>query len=62
MKKKWRINWKTVTRNVIVLLNIAVVAVLIYTLKTKGIEFFSTIRIFWIRRIYYGGNYIKKVE
>lgn len=46
MKKKWRINWKTVTRNVIILLNIAVVAVLIYTLKTKGIEFFSTIRLF----------------
>lgn len=56
MKKKWRINWKTVTRNVIILLNIAVVAVLIYTLKTKGIEFFSTIRIFRIRGIYYARN------
>lgn len=56
MMRKFRINWKTVTRNVIVLLNIAVVAVLIYTLKTKGIEFFSTIRIFRIRRIYYERN------
>lgn len=46
MKKKWRINWKTVTRNIIVLLNIATVAVLIYTFKTKGIEFFSTIGYF----------------
>ena len=46
MMKKFKINWKTVTRNVIVLLNIAVVAVLIYTLKTKGIEFFSTIGYF----------------
>ena len=48
MMRKFKINWKTVARNVIVLLNIAVVAVLIYTLKTKGIEFFSTIRLFWI--------------
>lgn len=48
MMRKFKINWKTVTRNVIILLNIAVVAVLIYTFKTKGIEFFSTIRIFWI--------------
>ena len=48
MMRKVKINWKTVARNVIVLLNIAVVAVLIYTFKTKGIEFFSTIRIFWI--------------
>lgn len=46
MMRKFRINWKTVARNVIVLLNIAVVAVLIYTLKTKGIEFFSTIGYF----------------
>lgn len=46
MMRKFKINWKTVTRNVIVLLNIAVVAVLIYTLKTKGIEFFSTIGYF----------------
>lgn len=46
MMRKFKINWKTVTRNVIILLNIAVVAVLIYTLKTKGISFISTIRIF----------------
>ena len=50
MMRKFKINWKTVARNVIVLLNIAVVAVLIYTLKTKGIEFFSTIRIFWLKK------------
>lgn len=48
MMRKFKINWKTVTRNVIVLLNIATVAVLIYTFKTKGISFISTIRIFWI--------------
>ena len=48
MMRKFRINWKTVTRNVIVLLNIATVAVLIYNFKSKVIEFFSTIRIFWI--------------
>lgn len=46
MMRKFKINWKTVTRNVIVLLNIATVAVLIYTLKIKGIEFFSTIGYF----------------
>ena len=46
MMKKFKINWKTVARNVIVLLNIATVAVLIYTFKTKGIEFFSTIGYF----------------
>lgn len=48
MMKKFKINWKTVARNAIILLNIATVAVLIYTFKTKGIEYFSTIRIFWI--------------
>lgn len=48
MMRKFKINWKTVTRNVIVLLNIATVAVLIYTLKKNGISYFSTIRIFWI--------------
>ena len=46
MMRKFKINWKTVTRNVIVLLNIAVVAVLIYTFKTKGISFISTIGYF----------------
>lgn len=50
MMKKFKINWKTVTRNVIVLLNIATVAVLIYFFKTKGIEYFSTIRLFWINK------------
>ena len=46
MMRKFKINWKTVARNVIVLLNIATVAVLIYTLKKNGIEFFSTIGYF----------------
>lgn len=46
MMKKWRINWKTVARNLFIILNIVVVAVLIYTIKTKGIEFFSTIGYF----------------
>lgn len=46
MRKKWRINWKTVARNLFIILNIVVVAVLIYTLKTKGISFFSTIGYF----------------
>ena len=46
MMKKWRINWKTVARNLLIIGNIIIVAVLIYTIKTKGISFFSTIRIF----------------
>lgn len=46
MMKKWRINWKTVARNLFIILNIVIVAVLIYTVKTKGISFFSTIGYF----------------
>ena len=46
MMRKFKINWKTVTRNVIILVDIAMVAVLIYFLKTKGIEYFSTIGYF----------------
>ena len=46
MMKKFKINWKTVARNVIILLNIAVVAVLIYFFKKNGIEYFSTIGYF----------------
>lgn len=46
MMKKWRINWKTVARNMFIILNVVVVAVFIYTIKTKGISFISTIRIF----------------
>lgn len=46
MMKKWRINWKTVARNLFIILNIVVVAVLIYTIKKNGIEFFSTIGYF----------------
>lgn len=44
--KKWKINWKTVARNILIIFNIVVVAVLIYTIKTKGISFFSTIGYF----------------
>lgn len=46
MMRKWRINWKTVARNLFIILNIVIVAVLIYTIKTKGISFFSTIGYF----------------
>ena len=57
--RKWRINWKTVARNLFIILNIVLVAVFIYTLKTKGISYFSTIRIFWIGG-YYGRFFIEK--
>lgn len=46
MMKKWRINWRTVARNLFIILNIVVVAVLFYTFKTKGISFISTIGYF----------------
>ena len=46
MMRNWRINWKTVARNLFIILNIVVVAVLIYTIKTKGLGFFSTIGYF----------------
>lgn len=44
--KKFRINKEKVFRNIIILLNIIVIGVLIYTIKTKGISFFSTIGYF----------------
>ena len=44
--KKWKINWNIVKRNLFIILNIAVIAILIYILKTKGISFFSTIGYF----------------
>ena len=44
--KKYRINWKTVRRNLFILLNIITITLFIYTVKTKGIEFFSTIGYF----------------
>lgn len=44
--KRYRINWKTVGRNCIILLNIITIGILIYTIKIKGIEFFSTIGYF----------------
>lgn len=46
MMRKFKINWKTVARNLFIILNIVVVAVLVYTIKKNGISFFSTIRIF----------------
>lgn len=46
MMRKFKINWKTVARNVIILVDIATVAVLIYTLKKNGISYFSTIGYF----------------
>lgn len=44
--KKFRINKEKVFRNIIILLNIATIAILIYIVKTKGISFFSTIGYF----------------
>ena len=44
--KKYKINWQKVGRNCIILLNIITIGILIYTIKTKGIEFFSTIGYF----------------
>ncbi len=44
--KKWRINWNIVKRNLLIVLNVAVIAILIYIVKTKGISFFSTIGYF----------------
>lgn len=46
MMRKFKINWKTIRRNLLILLNIITIALLIYTIKTKGIEFFSTIGYF----------------
>lgn len=44
--KKWKINWNIVKRNLFIILNIVIIAILIYILKTKGISFFSTIGYF----------------
>lgn len=44
--KKFKINKKKVTRNLMILLNIIVIGIIIYTIKTKGISFFSTIGYF----------------
>lgn len=48
MKKKikYKINWKKIERNIIILLNIATIGLLIYTISTKGVAFFSTIGYF----------------
>lgn len=44
--KKFKINKKKVERNIMILLNIILIGILIYTIKTKGISFFSTIGYF----------------
>lgn len=44
--KKYKINKKKVARNLLLLLNIIVIGIIIYTIKTKGISFFSTIGYF----------------
>ena len=44
--KKWKINWNIVKRNLLIVLNVVVIAILIYIVKTKGISFFSTIGYF----------------
>lgn len=44
--KKWKIKWNIVERNLIILLNITIISILIYTIKTRGIEFLSTIGYF----------------
>ena len=36
--KKFKINKKKVTRNLMILLNIIVIGIIIYTIKTKGIS------------------------
>ena len=44
--KKFKINKEKVFRNIVIVLNIIVIGILIYTIKTKGLEFFSTIGYF----------------
>lgn len=44
--KKFRLNKKKLVRNLMILLNVIVIGVLIYTIKTRGISFISTIGYF----------------
>jgi hypothetical protein len=46
MMKKWRINWKTVARNLFILMNIVLLGILIHKISTNGIGFISTIGYF----------------
>ena len=45
-KKKWKLNKKIVARNLIILLNLIVIGLVIYTIKTQGISYLSTIGYF----------------
>lgn len=45
-KRKWRINWNTVERNLFILLNIIVIGILIHKISTEGIGWISTIGYF----------------
>ena len=44
--KKFKIKKEKVFRNLMIVLNIIVIGIIIYTIKTKGISFFSTIGYF----------------
>ena len=44
--KKFKINKEKVFRNIVIVLNIIVIGIIIYTIKTEGISFFSTIGYF----------------
>lgn len=44
--KKFKINKEKVFRNIVIVLNIIVIGIIIYTIKSKGISFFSTIGYF----------------
>ena len=44
--KKWKINWKTVARNLFILMNIILLGILIHKISTQGIGWISTIGYF----------------
>ena len=44
--KKWKINWKTVARNLFILINIILLGILIHKISTQGIGWISTIGYF----------------
>lgn len=46
MKKKWRINWKKVGRNLLVITTLIVLGVVIHTAIENGASYFSTIGYF----------------
>ena len=45
-KTKWKINWKTVGRNLFIILTATVLVVLFHKIATNGIGFISTIGYF----------------